>query len=102
MSRTPAVERIISDYSISEFYEILEYGCNSEIAYRHAAYSDTTGFYDTYREEVESYIYEHFGRKTLAKLSESTRGDIEDYKSKATWTFIEGVAQSVITERTLL
>tara|TARA_Y100001968_G_C19229984_1_gene653987 strand:+ start:297 stop:605 length:309 start_codon:yes stop_codon:yes gene_type:complete len=102
MNRSPAVEKIISEYDINDLYAIQEYGCNSEVAYKHAAYSDTTGFYDTYRDELENYIQEHFGREMLCQLSNSTSGDLDAYKSKATWTFIEGIAQCVIEERTVL
>ena len=102
MTRNKAVETIIDEYDINRLYEIQEYGCNSEVAYKHAAYSDTTGFYNAYPKEIERYIEEHFGKDTLTELSNRTNGDLEAYKNKATWTFIEGVAQAVIEERTIL
>ena len=102
MTTNPAVAKIIGEYNLNELYEIKEYGCNSQVAYKHAAYSDTTGFYDAYQNEIESFIQQHFGKETLAKLSKSTNGDSESYKSKVTWTFIEGVAQAFVEERTIL
>ena len=102
MSTSPAIEKILSEYDMDDLYAIQEYGCNSEVAHKHAAYSDTTYFYDSYSDEVESFLEEHFGERMHFQLSNSTDGDLDAYKSKATWTFIEGIAQSVIEERTLL
>tara|TARA_Y100001968_G_scaffold327051_1_gene371320 strand:+ start:2529 stop:2837 length:309 start_codon:yes stop_codon:yes gene_type:complete len=102
MTNNAAVEIIISEYDINELYAIQEYGCNSEVAHKHAAYSDTTGFYNAYKNEIESFIEEHFGKEALIEASKSTNGDLDAYKNRIAWTFIEGVAQSVFEERTIL
>ena len=95
-----AIEKIKSDYTLEEFKEIADHGCQSGVCHEHIYYGDTISFFDKYEEEITEYFRDNYGTEFLTDLFAQNDANLDYYKNDVTWAYIESVAFQV-TEDTL-
>ena len=93
-----AFDSIKESYDIDTLREIVEHGCVSGIAHDHIYYADTLKFFDTYEDEITSYIVDNYGSEILSELFNNNDGYLNGYKNDLVWTFIELIASVIVEE----
>ena len=89
-----AVKEIEDIYSVEDFQEIANHGCQSGVCHEHIYYGDTIEFYEKYEEELTTYFTDNYGVEFLVDLFKESLlgGDLTHYKNAVCWAFIENVA----------
>ena len=93
-----AFDSIKESYDIDTLREIVEHGCVSGIAHDHIYYADTLKFFNTYEDEITSYIVDNYGSEILSELFNNNDGYLNGYKNDLVWTFIELIASVIVEE----
>jgi hypothetical protein len=65
---------------------------------QHIYYGDTIKFFETYPDEITSYIKDVLGVEALKDVFDKNDGDLNMYMNDLTWTFIELVAMHVVDD----
>ena len=90
-----AIDKLIETYSVEDFKEIANHGCQSGVCRKHIYYGDTIQFYETYENEITNHIRDAYGTDFLVKLFNEAAADLDTYKNDVVWCFIEMVAFEV-------
>ena len=93
-----AVKAIKDIYSIEEFKEIADHGCQSGVCSQHIYYGDTVKFYETYETEILDEITLNYGTEFLIQLFTDADADLTIYKNAVCWAFIEMIAMEAVTD----
>ena len=94
-----AIEAIKEMYSVEDFEEIANHGCQSGVCRQHIYYGDTNRFYDQYEDEIVEYIESNYGTEFLVELFKDAEADLSVYKNNVTWAFIEMVAFEAVEDK---
>ena len=65
-----AIQEIKETYSLEDFQEIANHGCQSGVCSQHIYYGDTIKFFDTHEDEITEYIKDTLSEPQL--LSHTT------------------------------
>ena len=87
-----AINEIKETYTLEDFKEIADHGCQSGVCSQHIYYGDTIKFFDTYEDEIIEYIADNVGGDMNEQLWNDNPCNIIGYKNDTVWTFIELVA----------
>ena len=87
-----AIDKLIETYSVEDFKEIADHGCQSGVCRKHIYYGDTIEFYEDYENEITEYIRDAYDTDFLVKLFNEAGADLDTYKNDVVWCFIEMVA----------
>ena len=87
-----AIDKLIETYSVEDFKEIADHGCQSGVCHKHIYYGDTIQFYETYEDEITEHIRDAYGTDFLVKLFNEAGANLDTYKNDVVWCFIEMVA----------
>ena len=93
-----AIQEIKETYTLEDFKEIANHGCQSGVCSQHIYYGDTIKFYDTYEDEIIEYIEDAYSTNFLVELFSDSDASLSLYKNSATWCFIEMIAMEVVEE----
>ena len=87
-----AIQEIKETYSLEDFQEIANHGCQSGVCSQHIYYGDTIGFFEKYEDEILDYIESSYGTEFLVDLFKDADADLTTYKNNVTWCLIEMIA----------
>ena len=87
-----AINEIKETYTVEEFKEIANHGCQSGVCIQHIYYGHTVQFYDTYETDIIPYFTDNYGVEFLVDLFKDADADLTIYKNAVCWAFIELVA----------
>ena len=93
-----AIKAIKEMYSVEDFEEIANHGCQSGVCRQHIYYGDTNAFYDKYEDEIIEYIEDAYSTNFLVEMFSDSDASLSLYKNSATWCFIEMIAFEVTEE----
>ena len=93
-----AIEKIKSDYTLEEFKEIADHGCQSGVCTKHIYYGDTIQFYETFETDIINYLTDSLDTQFLVNLFENADADLTVYKNHVVWAFIEYVAFEAVED----
>ncbi len=93
-----AVKAVKEIYDYDDLKEIANHGCESGVCFQHVYYGDTLKFFDTYEDEVLTYLTDNYGTEFLVELFRDADADLTLYKNAVVWAFIEAVACDVTCE----
>ena len=95
-----AAKAIKDIYSIEDFKEIADHGCQSGVCSQHIYYGDTIKFYEKYEEELIPYFIDEYGVDFLVDLFKESLlgGSLTHYKNAVCWAFIEMVAFEAVED----
>ena len=95
MNATEAIQKM---YTLQEFKEIADHGCQSGVCHEHIYYGDTVKFYEEYEESILDELILNYGNDFLVDMFRDADADLTYYKNAVTWAFIEMVAMEVVTD----
>ena len=98
MNAIDARMEIEQTYTLEDFKEIANHGCQSGVCSQHIYYGDTIKFYDTYEDEITEYIRDAYSTNFLVEMFSDSDASLSLYKNSATWCFIEMIAMEVVEE----
>ena len=98
MNAIDARMEIEQTYTLEDFKEIANHGCQSGVCSQHIYYGDTIKFYDTYEDEIIEYIEDAYSTNFLVELFSDADASLTVYKNSVTWCFIEMIAFEVTEE----
>ena len=87
-----AITKIKETYTVEEFKEIANHGCQSGVCSQHIYYGDTISFYEEYEDEIVDYIESNYGIEFLVDMFKDADASLTVYKNNVTWCFIEMIA----------
>ena len=90
-----AIQEIKETYSLEDFQEIANHGCQSGVCSQHIYYGDTISFFEKYEDEITDYIESSYGTEFLVDLFKDADASLTHYKNSVTWCFIEMIAFEV-------
>ena len=93
-----AINEIKETYTLEDFKEIANHGCQSGVCSQHIYYGDTIKFYDTYEDEIIEYIEDAYSTNFLVELFSDADASLTVYKNSVTWCFIEMIAFEAVEE----
>ena len=93
-----AIEKIKSDYTLEEFKEIADHGCQSGVCSQHIYYGDTIQFYDTFEDDILESLRDAYDTEFLIDLFKEADASLVVYKNHVVWAFIEMIAFDVVAE----
>ena len=93
-----AIEKIKSDYTLEEFKEIADHGCESGVCTKHIYYGDTVRFYETFETNILDEITLNYGTEFLVDLFKDADADLTTYKNAVCWAFIEMTAMEAVQD----
>ena len=93
-----AVKAIKDMYSIEEFKEIADHGCQSGVCSQHIYYGDTISFYEKYEGEILDCITDNYGDEFLVETFKNADACLNIYKNNIVWCFIEMIAMDAVEE----
>ena len=95
-----ATETIQKTYTLEEFKEIANHGCQSGVCHEHIYYGDTVKFYEEFEDEILDYIESTTGSNdTLVDLFKDADASLTIYKNSVVWCFIEMIAMEVVDDQ---
>ncbi len=95
MNATRALQEM---YTLEEFKEIADHGCESGVCRQHIYYGDTIKFYDEYETEILDELVLNYGTDFLVDLFKDADADLTTYKNHVCWAFIEMVAFEAVQD----
>ena len=98
MNAIDARMEIEQTYTLEDFKEIANHGCQSGVCSQHIYYGDTIKFYDTYEDEIIEYIEDAYSTNFLVELFSDADASLTVYKNSVTWCFIEMIAFEAVEE----
>ena len=93
-----AITKIKETYTVEDFKEIADHGCQSGVCHEHIYYGDTIKFYETYEDEVTEFIRDTYDTDFLVKLFNESGANLGQYKNDVVWCFIEMIAFETVNE----
>ena len=93
-----AITKIKETYTVEEFKEIADHGCQSGVCHEHIYYGDTVKFYETYETEILDELTLNYGTEFLVDLFKDAEADLTVYKNNVCWAFIELVAFELVED----
>jgi hypothetical protein len=95
-----AIDEIKETYTLEDFKEIANHGCQSGVCSQHIYYGDTIKFYEKYEDEIVDYIESNsgYGTEFLVDMFKDADASLTVYKNSVTWCFIEMIAFEVSEE----
>ena len=90
-----AIQEIKETYTLEDFQEIANHGCQSGVCSQHIYYGDTISFFEKYEDEIVEYIRDAYETDFLVKLFNEACADLNSYKNDVVWCFIEMIAFEV-------
>ena len=93
-----AIDEIKETYTLEEFKEIADHGCQSGVCSQHIYYGDTIKFYDNYEDEIVEHIESNYGTEFLVEMFKDANASLTVYKNSVTWCFIEMIAMDAVEE----
>jgi len=90
-----AITKIKETYTVEEFKEIANHGCQSGVCHEHIYYGDTIKFYEDNEDEIINYIESDYGTEFLVDMFKDADASLTVYKNNVTWCFIEMIAFEV-------
>ena len=100
MGAIDARMEIEQTYTLEDFKEIANHGCQSGVCSKHIYYGDTLKFYEKYEEELIPYFIDQYDVDFLVDLFKESLlgGSLTHYKNNVCWAFIEMVAMDAVEE----
>ena len=93
-----AIQEIKETYTLEEFKEIADHGCQSGVCSQHIYYGDTIQFYDTFETDILESFSDEYSTELLVGLFRDADADLTAYKNHVVWAFIEQVAFEAVEE----
>ena len=93
-----AITKIKETYTVEEFKEIANHGCQSGVCSQHIYYADTIKFFDNYEEEIMDYFTDNYDADFLVNLFKDADASLRIYKNAVTWAYIEAISMDVISD----
>ena len=87
-----AIQEIKETYTLEDFKEIANHGCQSGVCSQHIYYGDTVKFFEKYEDEVLDYIESSYGTEFLVDMFKNADASLTHYKNDVVWCFIEMIA----------
>ena len=96
-----AIKAVKELYTLEDFKEIADHGCQSGVCTHHIYYGHTVQFYDTYEADIIPYLIDNHGVEFLVDLFKESLlgGDLTIYKNNVCWAFIESVAFEAVEDQ---
>ena len=98
MNAIDARMEIEQTYTLEDFKEIANHGCQSGVCSQHIYYGDTIKFYEKYEDEIVEYITDAYSTNFLVELFSSADANLTHYKNDVCWAFIEMIAFEAVEE----
>ena len=100
MGAIDARMEIEQTYTLEDFKEIADHGCQSGVCSQHIYYGDTVKFYEKYEEELIPYFIDQYDVDFLVDLFKESLlgGSLTHYKNNVCWAFIEMIAMDAVEE----
>ena len=86
-------------YSLEDFKEIANHGCESGVCRQHIYYGDTVQFYETFETNILDELTLNYGTEFLVDLFKDADADLTTYKNAVCWAFIELVAMEAVQDQ---
>ena len=96
-----ALDVIKATYSLADFKEIVERGCQSGVCSKHRHYGENINFFDENQDEIVDYIECNHGTEFLVELFKNADASLRDYKNSVVWAFIETIAMEEVKKNSL-
>ena len=93
-----AIDEIKETYTLEDFKEIADHGCQSGVCRKHIYYGDTISFFEKYEDQVIDYITDCYDDEFLVDVFRDSHANIDTYKNNLVWCFIELIAMEVDEE----
>ena len=95
-----AIKAVKELYTLEDFKEIADHGCQSGVCHEHIYYGDTIQFYETHEAEIIPYLIDEYSVEFLVDLFKESLlgGELTIYKNNVVWAFIETVAFQVVED----
>ena len=87
-----AIQEIKETYTLEDFKEIANHGCQSGVCSQHIYYGDTVKFFEKYEDEVLDYIESSYGTEFLVDMFKNADASLTHYKNDVVWCLIEMIA----------
>ena len=87
-----ARQAIMEAYDKDVLEEITNHGCKSGVCSQHIYYGDTIKFFDTYEDEIITYLTDQYDTEFLVSLFKKADASLTIYKNDVTWAYIELIA----------
>ena len=97
-----AIDEIKETYTLEDFKEIADHGCQSGVCTKHIYYGDTIQFYETFETDILDELVLNYGYDLLNDLFKEANADLTVYKNHVVWAFIEMVAFQSVEDEALL
>ena len=95
MNSIDARMEIEQTYTLEDFKEIANHGCQSGVCFKHIYYGDTNKFFETYEDQITEYIEDAYSTNFLVELFRDADASLTVYQNSVTWCFIEMIAFEV-------
>ena len=95
MNATKAVKEL---YTLEDFKEIANHGCQSGVCSQHIYYGHTVQFYDTFENDILETLRDAYDTEFLIDLFKDADADLTYYKNNVCWAFIEHVAFTTVDD----
>ena len=95
MNATRALQEM---YTLEEFKEIADHGCESGVCRQHIYYGDTIKFYERNEGEILDYITDCYDDEFLVETFKNADACLDIYKNNIVWCFIEMIAMEAVDE----
>ena len=95
-----AINAVKELYTLEDFKEIADHGCQSGVCTKHIYYGDTVQFYETYEADIIPYLIDEYSVELLVDLFKESLlgGCLTIYKNNVCWAFIETVAMRAVED----
>ena len=93
-----AIDEIKETYTLEDFKEIADHGCQSGVCSQHIYYGDTVQFYETFENNILDELTLNYGIEFLVDLFKDAEADLSVYKNNVCWAFIEMVAMEAVAD----
>ncbi len=93
-----AIKELQGLYTLEDFKEIANHGCQSGVCSQHIYYGDTIQFFDNYEDEIMDELVLNYGTEFLIDLFRDADAILSNYKNNVTWAFIEMVAMDAVDD----
>ena len=87
-----AINAVKELYTLEDFKEIADHGCQSGVCSQHIYYGDTIKFFDNNEDDIMDEFVLNYGTEFLVELFKDAEADLSVYKNNVTWCFIEMIA----------
>ena len=97
-----AINAVKELYTLEDFKEIADHGCQSGVCTKHIYYGDTIQFYETFETDILDELVLNYGYDLLNDLFKDANADLTVYKNHVVWAFIEMTAMEAVEDEALL